>query len=449
MKKSLVTLVLAFAIAGLAQEATPPAGGQSAPSGQAASGQAAQPGQVTIKDPAEYNAYVTALQQTDPNAKAQALEAFLQQYPNSVVKTSAMELLMGTYQQLNNPQKMSEWAQHLLQAEPNNLRALALLTFTNRMCAQQGGQNAMNCLNDAGKYGQQGIQAVQSAQPPAGMQAADFDKLKQQVTPIFNAAIGMQALQAKNYPQAAEALSLAVQANPSDLQNVYPLALAYLSQKPIDPKGLFWIARAVNLAQGSPAQAQIAAFGKSAYTKYHGGDDGWQEVVQQAASQTTIPPNFQVAPAPTPAEQAAKLCQTKQVKDMSFDEFQMIFTSGNQQCADQVWNQIKGKPIAFEGKVIEVGKDTLKLAATYDDIQSGTADVEITFPVAIPNSLAPKVGEMAQVQGNPATFEPNPFMIHMTDGAFVGKKAQAAAAAAKGKGKASAGKSKAPVRKKK
>jgi len=56
--------------------------------------------------------------------------------------------------------------------------------------------------------------------------------------------------------------------------------------------------------------------------------------VQQAASQPTIPPDFKVAPAPTPAEQAAKLCQTKQVKDMSFDEFQMIFTFGNQQCSD-------------------------------------------------------------------------------------------------------------------
>ena len=414
MKKSLVTLALAFAIGAVAQEATPPAGGQQQP---AQPGQQQQAGQQqggqqqsgpTIKDPAEYNAYVTALQQNDPNAKAQALEAFLQQYPNSVVKISALELLMASYQQANNPQKMNDAAQRLLQADPNNLRALALLTFTNTACAQQGGPNALQCLNDAGKYAQQGLQVTQGAQPPAGMSADDYTKIKTQVTPIFERAVGMQALQAKNYPQAAEALSAAVQANPNDLQSVYPLALAYLSQKPIDPKGLFWIARAVNLAQGSPAQAQIAAFGKSAYTKYHGGDDGWQELVQQAASQTTIPPNFQVAPAPTLAEQAAKLCQTKQVSQMSFDEFQLIFTSGNQQCADQVWSQIKGKPIAFEGKVIEVGRNNLKLAATYDDIQNNVADVDLTFPVNIPASMAPKVGSMAQVQGNPTSYDATP-----------------------------------------
>ncbi len=461
MKKSLVTLALAFAIAAVAQESAPAGGQQPAPSGQQQSGP-------TIKDPAEYNAYVTALQQNDPKAKAQALEAFLQQYPNSVVKTSALELLMASYQQAGDAQKMNDAAQRLLQADPSNLRALALLTFTNTACAQQQSPNAAQCLQDAAKYAQQGLQATQSTTPPPGMTADDYAKIKTQVVPIFQRTIGLQALQAKNYPQAAEALLAAVQANPNDLQSVYPLALAYLSQKPIDPKGLFWIARATALSQNN---AQIAAYGKSAYTKYHGGDDGWQELVQQAASQTTIPPNFQIAPAPTPAEQAGKLCQTKQVKDMSFDEFQMIFTSGNQQCADQVWGQIKGKPIAFEGKVIETGKNNLKLAATYDDIQNNVADVDLTFPVAIPASMVPKVGSMAQVQGNPTSYDATPvagangaqgstgaaatnaaspgaaaggtpFMIHMDEGAFIGKKMPATSTPKKSTGKA-------PVRKKK
>ncbi len=58
-----------------------------------------------IKDPAEYNAYVAALQQTDPNAKISGLEAFLTQYPNSVMKNQALELLMGTYQQAGTTQE--------------------------------------------------------------------------------------------------------------------------------------------------------------------------------------------------------------------------------------------------------------------------------------------------------------------------------------------------------
>jgi len=39
-----------------------------------------------IKDQAEYNAYVAAIQATDINAKISGLEAFSQAYPNSVVR---------------------------------------------------------------------------------------------------------------------------------------------------------------------------------------------------------------------------------------------------------------------------------------------------------------------------------------------------------------------------
>lgn len=433
MKKSLVMFVLAFAVAAAAQTAqqqsTPPAAGQQAGQAQAGQAQAAQTGP-TIKDPAEYNAYITAFNQTDPTAKAQALEAFLQQYPNSVMKVQALELLMASYQQANNSQKTVDAAQRVLQADPNNLRSLAVLTFINRQCALGGGPNAVQCLTDAGRYGQQGLQAIQTAPAPAGVSADDWTKLKTQTAPIFNSAVGLAALQNKNYPAAQQALLAAVQSNPNDFTTVYQLAIAYLSQKPIDPKGLWWVAKAVNLAQGSPAQAQIANYGKRAYTVYHGGEDGWDQLVASAGQGTAPPADLNIAPAPTPAEQAAKLCQTKQVKDMSFDEFQMIFTN-NAPCSDQVWSQIKGKPIAFEGKVVQTGKDQLSLAATYEDIQSNTADVTLSFPTNIPASLMPQVGSMAKVQGNPTQFTPQPFMIQMDQGAFIGKKMPAAPARSK------------------
>ena len=64
-----------------------------------------QGGTIQIKDPAEYNAYVAAIQQKDPNAKISGLEAFLTQYPNSVMKNTALEVLMQTYQQTKNVDK--------------------------------------------------------------------------------------------------------------------------------------------------------------------------------------------------------------------------------------------------------------------------------------------------------------------------------------------------------
>jgi hypothetical protein len=56
-----------------------------------------------IKDPAEYNAYVAAVDPAkDANARISGLEAFVAQYPNSVMKNQALEILMGAYQQANN-----------------------------------------------------------------------------------------------------------------------------------------------------------------------------------------------------------------------------------------------------------------------------------------------------------------------------------------------------------
>ncbi|MBZ5629206.1 MAG: hypothetical protein LAO06_10125 [Acidobacteriia bacterium] len=415
MKKLLMLLVLVPAVLGMIQ-----AGAQTAsqPSGQAA------PTGPTIKDPAEYNAYVTALNQTDPSSKAQALETFLQQYPNSVVKVSGLELLMATYQQLGNAQKVTDTASRVIQADPNNLRALALLTYINRQQSEAGGPNAAQMLQQAAQYAQKGMQAIQSAQKPPEVTAADWEKLKEQTQVIFAGAAGMAALQQKDYPNAQKYLTIAAQAQPNDLRNVYPLALAYLQQKPQDVRGLWYIARAANLAAGSPAQAQIAAYGKRAYTIYHGGDDGWDQLVAQAKIAPAPPADFSVKPAPTPAEQAANLANSKPVEQMSFDEFQLILTSGNQQAVDKVWSAIKGKPIAFEGKVISTSKSSLMLAATVDDIQNNRADVEVTFEAPISASLMPKQGAMAKVEGTPESYDANPFMIHMGKGAFIGAPAK-------------------------
>ena len=55
--------------------------------------------QITIKDQTEFNAYQNATTQTDPTAKAAAIEAFLTQYPQSVVKNSMIAELVDAYTQ--------------------------------------------------------------------------------------------------------------------------------------------------------------------------------------------------------------------------------------------------------------------------------------------------------------------------------------------------------------
>jgi tetratricopeptide (TPR) repeat protein len=423
MKKIVLAMLLVAAVTTVAQTNPAPA--------------APAPQKKEIKDPAEYNAYVGAVQQTDPAAKVSGLEAFATQYPNSVMKEDALELLMGAYQQTGNQAKTLETAQKVLQANPCNIRALALLAYTKRAMAEQG-QNAQQNLAEAGQNGEKGLQCLQTATKPDGTPAADWEKLKSQTAVIFNGAAGISAYQAKDYAKAERFLRASVEADPSNLRDLYPLALAYLAAGPAekDVDGLFFIARASNLAQGA-GKDQIAKFGKSKYNKYHGSEEGWTDVLAQTATTPLPPANFtikQYVP-PTPAEQAAALVKSKKIAEMSFAEWQMVLSDGTPEDAEKVWSALKGKPLQMAAQVIGIeppskievhGKSVdaptkLKLAGSSDDIDAKRADIDLTMTAALSAKQMPKEDADFQFEGTPVSYVAKPFVMTMNDGALLVK----------------------------
>ena len=83
---------------------------------------------------------------------------------------------------------------------------------------------------------------------PDGVSDADFAKQKAQLGGLLNSVAGFSALQMKDYAAAQKYLRPAVEADPNNVENVYPLALSYLTATPSDDvNGLFFIARAANL----------------------------------------------------------------------------------------------------------------------------------------------------------------------------------------------------------
>jgi tetratricopeptide (TPR) repeat protein len=429
MMKSLMTFALVFAVAGsaLAQQPSAPQG-----AGQAQQGAPAQQ-KKEIKDPAEYNAYMAAINSQDPRAKAQGLESFLTQYPNSVMKVDALEQLMRAYQGTGDIPKTIDAANRVLQADPNNVTALALLSYLYRVKAQSETEpQASQDMAQAGQFGQRGLQALPTYQKPEGMSDLDFAKLKDQLAGIFNGSVGLAALTAKppDYAKAEQELQDAVSAvpanDPSAFSLVYPLALSYLNNPQATPQqtvqGIWYVARAANLAPTPQAKAQIGTFGQHKYDRYHGADDGWTDVLTAAASSATPPAGWTIKPAPTPAEQAAAMVQQKTVAQMSFDEIQFVLTSGNQQAADQVWTGIKDKPLALGGgKVVSVTPTEITIAESYDDINATPpkADITLTMAGEMPAKLIPKEGATIDFQGKPSEYTPNPFMMHLTEGALV------------------------------
>src|SRR5579864_516291 len=284
MKKVLVTFVLALAGAALAYGSPQP----SATSADDAQTQTAQPSstpsntpanQKVIKDPAEYNAYIAALNTQDPVQKAAAMEAFVKQYPQSIVLTDALEQEMAAYQQAGNGEQVEATAKRLLQLMPNNIRALAIIVALDRSKAGNGDQAA---LKESCTYATTGLQQLPTWQKPEGMTDADFKQLNSQMSDIFNGAAGFCALQNKDNAGARTYYEKALQIDPTNLQDVYQLAVADLEMSPIDIKGLWYCSKAINIAQQNANTKQAVTgmtnYCKAKYRKYHGNNDGWDQM---------------------------------------------------------------------------------------------------------------------------------------------------------------------------
>ena len=407
MTRILLAVVLGVSLGAVAQTAQPAQGQSSAP----AQGQSAAP---VIKDPAEYNAYVAAVAGTDANAHISGLEAFLTQYPNSVMKTQALEILMGAYQQTNNVPKTMETANKLIAVDPCNERALALLAYFDRMLAQGNQGNAAQELADGKKDGEAGLSCFDKVTDP------EIKKMQSQMDQIFNSAIGVADLQDKDYADAVKYLKPAVDANPNDFSVVYPLALAYLSQNPPDYQNGIWFAARAAAAAPPAAEPQIEKYAKSQYVKFHAGEDGWSEVLAAAKANSAQVP---IKPAPTPAEQAHNMIGQTSPDKMDFATWEFILTNGTPDDQATVWNAIKGKAVQMVGAVISTTPEQFMIAGSSDDITANKADITLNFEDKVPPKLIPKTGDQNfQFQGEPSSYTSNPFMMVMDKGALLRSK---------------------------
>jgi tetratricopeptide (TPR) repeat protein len=417
MKTSLVALLLVLGSLASGQVPAPPA---SQP--QASPAAAPQAPKKEIKDPAEYNAYVGAVQQTDPAAKISGLEAFLTQYPNSVMKEDGLELLMGTYQQAGNQAKVIDAANRLLAVNPDNTRALVLLAYNER---------AAQKWPDAKQHAERGLQALAKMTKPDGVSDADFAKQKAQLGGLLTSVAGFSALQTKDYASAQKYLRPAVEADPNNVENVYPLALSYLTATPPDDvNGLFFIARAANLVTDPKGKESIVKFGHNRYVKYHGSEQGWDDLLAQTKTTPVPAAGFTIAAyvPPTPAQQAADLVKTKKPEEMSFAEWELVLSEGSPEDQEKVWSSLKGKNLQMaEVQVITAAPTKLELAASVDDIDQKRGDIELSFPGAIPARSLPKVGDKINFEGTPVSYTPKPFVMVMEKGALLTKAAPAPA----------------------
>jgi hypothetical protein len=409
MKKSVLASLLALAI--ISPGSVPMVYGQAAPSGQ-----------ITIKDPAEYNEYTNAVGQSTPAAKAAAIEAFLTKYPNSVVKNELLEQLMLAYQ--GDPAKMLDAADRLLAADPGNLRGLATAVYLEKTQALQktNPTEAQPILDKAAAQAQTGL----SATKPGNISDADFQKLKTATAPIFDSAIALDDANKKDFAGAIAAYTNELKAYPDPtltqsgpgLNDTYLLGQAYAQQTPPDLKNAAWFL--TRAAQFAPPQAkpQIEKAAEYFYNKYHGSMDGYPAV--QALAQTNLfpPPEYNPTPAPpppSPADLAAQtVASTPDLKTLSLGDQEFILFNGKPEDAQKVWDVLKGHRVQVPGTVISATAESVQLAVTEDNKQSKKAD--FTVNMKTPLKSVPAIGSTVTYDATFDSYTANPPMITLSDG---------------------------------
>ncbi|HEY2359518.1 MAG TPA: hypothetical protein VGK36_00270 [Candidatus Angelobacter sp.] len=461
MKRVLVTFVLALTTAAWGQGSSPsqqPPAGQPAtqpPTGQqpaAGESQANVPtSQKVIKDPAEYNAYITALNTTDPAAKGAAMEAFVAQYPQSIVKIDALEQAMNAYQQANNQQKVEQVARQILTIDPNHVRALAIVVYIERGQIKDAATGA-KARGDA----ERGLQELQNWKP-TDVSGAEMEKLRNQMMGIFAGTAAFGALQQKDYANAQKFYEQALKVDPNDLGNNYQIAIALLESNPSNPLGFWYGAKALSIAQKQNPQAFQAwsPYFLSRYKKYHGNTDDWNQRMATAATETAPPPNFvaSIPLAPTPCDLAAQAVQQNDPSQLSFSDYELVLscrdkTPANKDAAEKVWAFIQAKEKNGEAKlkmpvkiIAVTDPSTLEVAMSEDNQAANKADMRVTMDK--PLTKPPAVGANVDVIGVISEYTPDPFMFTMTKGELPGAKPAAKTPAKKGPAKKGTAKKKA------
>jgi tetratricopeptide (TPR) repeat protein len=358
------------------------------------SAQGADQGTIQISNPAEYNAYQQATSQTDPNAKASALEEFLKNYPQSVVKKSVLDDLIDAYQQLGKPDEVLSAASRLLQVDPNYVKAIYMsVAIKKSQCLKTS--EAQVC-DDAAALANKGL----SLPKPETTSDADWKKLTDVTYPSYHSAIALDFVNSKKDYKAAiaeykkELMMYPPEQTKTGQGMIDTLQLAETYAKPGESRdevqAVWFYARAWNFFP--PAyKAQIAPKLEYWYKRYHGGLDGLDAIKTAAAASLFKPESVDVKAAPTPPEIVHNvLASTPDLTKLNLEDKEFILANGSKEDAQKLWIVLQNQPTPVPGLVMDASATVLKITATPTVATAKAKDyiVKLATPVACASAPA-------------------------------------------------------------
>jgi hypothetical protein len=379
--------------------------------------------QLTIKDPAEFNAYQNCTTQTTPQAKGSACEAFLTQYPQSIVKKAVLNDLVDAYA-ATDPAKTIDAAQRLLQIDPNNLKAMYLIAALKKQQAAATPAQAPQLLDDAAAMATKGLAATK----PADVKDDDFAKQKAATDPVFYSILSNDLLAKKDLPGAVAAfrteLEYFAKSNPEGstkapgLNDTLLLGQTYTQLTPPDMvNGVWFLARAENFAPAN-YKPVIDKQARYWYKRFHGKEDGYEKVLALAATTIFPPPDFKIDPAPTSKDIAdGVVASTPDLSTLALGDKEYILANASTANAEKLWALLKDQVTQIPGTVLAATASQIQLAVTDDAKADKKPDFTINMKTPLADKDIPTVGsDITNLIGTFDSYTQNPAQIILRDG---------------------------------
>jgi hypothetical protein len=446
----------AFAVALAIPALMPTSYAQAAPGGQApAQGTATQgaaqggtpaPTQTkkNWKDRAEYDLYNSIAHEQDPKKRLALLDTWTQKYPTTDFEDLRNQTYVATLGPLSQQDptlrpKLVEYAKKELALDPKNFTALYWLALTTP--AAGGNSPTPEQLADAQTAGEgllaQADATFDPSKKPAATSQADWEKAKNDVIAVADAALGWAAQQKKDYATAQKEFEAYLKANPNNAAVSYQLGQVLLQEQKPDlyPEALWEFARAGAYdgpgAIPAAKRPDVLAYFKKVYTQYHGSPDGADEIIAQAKTSPLPPDGFKIVSAADTANKQAADLQSKLQADPSLALWYSLQQSLVGDQGDSFFaNNVKDAEIpggangvkTFTGTVISVDPPEHPTKVVLGVLDPTKPDATLIFSEPVPAS-AVKVGDKIQFSGVGDSFTKDPYMLTFKDPTVPGLKA--------------------------
>jgi hypothetical protein len=239
----------------------------------------------------ELSQYTAAIAHVQPAERLLLLQRFAIHAQPGPLKSAALEFVIWDYLRDGNISHALTWANDLATTDPDNAVAIALLSDDARRRVERENGKPEQLL----KMASHGLDMLPQLQRPLGMNGGDFSLLKRKCYAMLSGTAGFAELRMKDFVSARVYLHNAVSVEPNNSQDVYNLALADINGPYRNLKEGYWyLARAVNLTQGTRQGQEIARDARARYVKEGGSTNDWNQFLAAARGPAAGTPNAAV-----------------------------------------------------------------------------------------------------------------------------------------------------------